>query len=505
LPPFADIVYEKKKLVIDALFAGELRSLAHAFEGLAALCGVPIAPDSIADCITEVSACLPVYRTYITAEIGSSDRCVIKSAITAARHRAPAVPDASYSFLRSALFGEDLPAGCEARRAEFIASWQQFTGPVMAKGLEDTAFYTYNRLIALSEVGAHPDAVVASAREFHEIMSGRAHTWPHTMNASSTHDTKRSEDVRARILVLSEMPEVWERAVDAWSRIGERYVTTWGDKAQPELNEQLMIFQTLLGVWPLHDSERASLAGRLHGFLEKAAREAKQHSSWLEPDESYEQALYEFTDRLIADPEFIAGFMPLQQDVAWYGALNSLSQLVVKLGAPGVPDIYQGNESWSYSLVDPDNRRPVDFEALSALLDELPTDINRAAAAEMLRSWRDGRIKMHVTHTGLKLRRALRETFTNGEYIGLPKRGRFARNVIPFARRLNDDWVVIAAGRFFSKLGPRPLGAAWGDTLLDLPADAPRAWRNLLTGEVTDGRSLEAVFATLPFAMLVPA
>jgi (1->4)-alpha-D-glucan 1-alpha-D-glucosylmutase len=318
------------------------------------------------------------------------------------------------------------------------------------------------------------------------------------MNASSTHDTKRSEDVRARILVLSEMPDLWDHAVERWAVITEGHRRDIGGRLFPEINEQLMIYQTLLGVWPLHESEHAALPDRLHGFLQKAAREAKTHSSWLDPNEEYEKALYDYTDALLADKRFLEDFAPLRDTVAWYGALNSLSQLTIKLCAPGVPDIYQGNEAWSYDLVDPDNRRPVDFEALAKRLRSLPANITASAASRMLHDWKDGRIKMHVTHTGTHLRRAKPHLFANGEYIGLRKHGKHARNVIPFMRHFGDEWLLVLTGRFYSQLGPRPVGNAWADTAVELPAGAPREWRNILT----DGTSMEEVFATLPFAIL---
>lgn len=500
--PFARIVYDNKKLVIDALFAGELRSLAAELRGIAHSAGLDIDEATLAACITELSASLPVYRTYITDEVDTHDRCVLKNAMTVARHREPKIPDSAYAFVRNVLFGDGLPAACQAARARFIASWQQFTGPVMAKGLEDTSFYTYHRLIALSEVGAHPDAIVASTTEFHATLERRMQRWPYTMNASSTHDTKRSEDVRARILVLSEMPDAWHAALDRWTRIGERHRQTVDGKCYPEINEQILIFQTLLGVWPLFEHELESLPERLHAFLQKAAREAKTHSSWLDPNEAYEQALFAFTDAMIGDHDFRRDFRTLRGDVMWYGALNSLSQLVVKLGAPGIPDIYQGNESWIYSLVDPDNRRPIDFQALRRTLAELPAEVTSAHARDMLKGWKDGRIKMHVTRTGLQLRRSKLDLLKNGEYIACGKAGRFARNVIPFARRRVDEWLLFVAGRYYSHLGPAPIGTAWGDTRLELPDGAPTAWRNLLTGEVTNGKSVEAVFATLPFAIL---
>ncbi|HEX6560253.1 MAG TPA: malto-oligosyltrehalose synthase, partial [Longimicrobiales bacterium] len=474
LPRFAEIVYRKKKYVMDALFAGELGSLTTALGRVARMLDHDIADDALRECILEVSASLEVYRTYIVTEVDGYDRCVIKQAVNAARHRAGHVLEDAFALLRRVLLGEDIPEHVSARRMDFVANWQQFTGPVMAKGLEDTAFYTDHRLIALSEVGAHPDAAMASALELHDTLGKRARRWPYTLNASSTHDTKRSEDVRARVQVLTEMTEVWEQALDRWLERNARHRHTVADHAVPEVNEEILIYQTLLGVWPLHEAEHGTLPERLHAFLQKSAREAKHHSSWHDPDESYEKALYSFTDELLQDEEFLADFTKLQSDVAWFGALNSLSQLVLKMGAPGIPDIYQGNESWVFSLVDPDNRRPVDYARLTEMLDAVPLTVTPADAAEMLEHWQDGRIKMHLTRTGLQARRQKLQLFANGSYVPIQRRGRFLRNVTAFARRYQEDWALIVTGRFYSQVAQLPTGPRWGDTVLELPSDAPR-------------------------------
>jgi (1->4)-alpha-D-glucan 1-alpha-D-glucosylmutase len=470
---------------------------------VAALTGMADGHDALAACIAEVTAALHVYRTYIDDDVGAYDRCVIKHAVNAARHRAPHIPDPVYALLRNVLLNEELPAEAGAARARFIAGWQQFTGPVMAKGNEDTALYTYHSLIVLSEVGTLPGATTAAASEFHDIMKRRADRWPYTLSASSTHDTKYSEDVRARIQVLSELPDTWESALDRWSRLAAPYRQLIDGHDCPDINEEILIYQALLGIWPLAASEVAAVPERLAKFLTKATREAKQHSSWGEPNEQYEGALIAFMRALVADTEFVTDVERLEETVAWFGALNSLSQLTVKLAAPGIPDFYQGNESWSFRLVDPDNRRAVDFAILEDRVVELPDAVMPADAAELLRAWQDGRIKLHVTQSGLRLRRNRPRLFTNGEYIPIAARGRFAGHVIAFARRLGEEWVLVVAGRYYSKLGPRPIANAWADTALELPPGAPRAWHNVLTGEVTNGAALEAVFATLPFAILI--
>jgi (1->4)-alpha-D-glucan 1-alpha-D-glucosylmutase len=508
LPSFPDIVYEKKKLVIHALFAGELNGLTTQVAQLLAKLGSPFGDDLISDALVEMSASLSIYRTYIRDQLASEDRNAIKQALTSARHRAPHLPDALLAALRNILLLEDLPAGLNPECLEFIISWQQFTGPVMAKGLEDTAFYTYHRLISLSEVGSHPEAIIGSTAQLHETIARRAERWPFTMNASSTHDTKRSEDVRARIHVLTEMAPEWIAALDRWTALNANHKHVVNDQRVPELNEEILLYQTLLGAWPLDESEHAGFSSRVQKFLLKALREAKNHSSWLDPDETYEQAVFAFADAVIKDPRFLDDFLPLQQEIAYYGALNSLSQLIVKLGVPGVPDFYQGNELWNFSLVDPDNRRPVDFPLRQNVLRELINDAATASAfaRNLLAAWPDGRIKLYVTWIGLQLRRQNPGLFLHGEYIPLNAIGPLADHVIAFARRYEDRWVIFAATRFFRMLSAPdrlPVGTMWNDTLLDLPTDCPANWQNILTNEPAEGKSLESFFGTLPFGIYV--
>jgi (1->4)-alpha-D-glucan 1-alpha-D-glucosylmutase len=501
LPAYSDIVYENKKLVIHELFAAELRSLTTTLARAIDAMTLQFDHELIAACITEVTACMHVYRTYIDEEVDSYDRAVIKHAVNSARHRVPHLPEVLFSSMRNLLVGEDIPPDVEDLRTTFIADWQQFTGPVTAKGLEDTAFYAYNRLIAQCEVGAQPDAQLASATEFHAAVDRRARRWPYAMNASSTHDTKRSEDVRARIAVLSEMPDDWDAAFGRWSEAAEQYRSEVDGMRFPTVNDQFLIHQTLVGVWPL-DGNIEALLPRLRTFLQKAAREAKTWTSWTDPNEAYENALYRYADQLLLDQSFVDDFARFHEPVAWFGALNSLSQLTLKLCAPGLPDFYRGNESWRFELVDPDNRRPVDFSPLRDVLASLPQQTGATEAETLLREWKDGRIKLYVTRAGLQLRRNQPQLFQNGDYVPIEVRGRLSDQVIAFARRQGDAWAVIVVGRFFSKLLPRPFGEVWRGTQLILPANAPVSWRNAFTNEVTDGSALETVFATLPFAVL---
>ena len=498
---YADVVYENKKLVMETLFVSELESLTSALSDALDAAGLQFERTLVAACITEVTASMHVYRTYIDEEVDAYDRAVIKHAITSARHRAPHMPEVLFSLMRNLLVGEDIPATAAGIRTRFIADWQQFTGPVTAKGVEDTTYYIYNRLIAQCEVGAHPDGQLASAAEFHAIIDRRARRWPFAMNASSTHDSKRSEDVRARIAVLSEIPDDWDAALGRWMAASESYHVDVDGSRVPTVNDQYLIFQTLIGVWPL-DSQLEPMLPRLHAFLQKAAREAKASSSWTAPNEAYENALGDFVARLLQDQAFVDDFTRFQEPIAWFGALNSLAQLTLKIGAPGVPDFYQGNESWAFNLVDPDSRRPVDFAGLRDAVALLPIDASRSDAAELLRDWKDGRIKLHMTHAAMQLRNSVPNLFQHGDYIPVEVRGRLANNVIAFARRHENEWAVISVARFFSQLLPHPTAETWRTTHLVLPANAPVSWRNAFTGEVSDGSTLEAVFGTLPFALL---
>ncbi len=477
--PYEDVVYERKKQVIEQLFFGEMRALgAH----LSQLAGGDrnardLAPSELLAALVEITACLPVYRTYITANgINDADRAYLKQAIAEARRRAK-LDDGKrlFDFVELVLLLEP-PHYIAAERdrwLELVLRWQQFTGRVMAKGVEDTAFYNYNRLISLNEVGSEPgrgpdfDPVA----ELHARNEEIARTWPHTMNATSTHDTKRSEDVRARIHVLSEIPEEWEREVRKWSRMNAPLKRD----GVPHPNEELLIYQTLAGAWPLDEE-------RLHTFLEKAAREAKTHTSWIKVDESYERALKDFASALLTHEPFVKSFQRFHRRIAFHGFLNSLAQVVVKVLSPGVPDFYQGSELWDFSLVDPDNRRPVDYARRASLLSSLGTP------SSLLRSWQDGRVKLFVTTRALSVR-------ASGDYraveTGTP-------NAVAFLR--GEDVLVVVPRLTASLVKPPqlPLGEVWGAHALPIPG----RWRNVFTEETVESLELQNVFATFPVAIL---
>jgi len=492
--PFEDLVYERKKQAIEMMFYGEMRALGTHLGELAVADrnARDFAPSELQAALVEITACMPVYRTYVRAgEVEEMDRAFIRRAIAEARKRAKGVDPRLFRFLEVVLLLEPPPyiAGEREKWLKFVMRWQQFTGRVMAKGVEDTAFYNYNRLISLNDVGSEPgrgsdfDPVAELHARNHEI----AQAWPHTMNATSTHDTKRAEDVRARISVLSEIPEVWQREVKKWSRINAALKTN----GIPHPNEELLIYQTLVGMWPLDRAEESGVAERLAAYLEKASREAKTHTNWLEPNAEYENALKEFAKAIVENEAFLEPFRRFQKKVAFHGFLNSLSQVVLKATAPGVPDFYQGTELWDFSLVDPDNRRPVDYEKRMQLLRELPPP------AALLRSWTDGRIKLFVTQRVLAARAKHIAAFRGPEYRRLDA----GPNVFAFTR---GESVAVVVPRLTTRLTrppALPLGEVWGDAAVELEGQ----WRNVFTDEVIEGGALRNVFASFPVAVLEKA
>lgn len=489
---FDDICYEKKKQVIQELFSGEMRALGEQLADVAMSDrnARDFAPVDLAAALTEVTACLNVYRTYVRDEtVSDADARRIGEAIACARARAALTVDRRlFIFLENVLLVRP-PAYVKDRDRwlAFVARWQQFTGRVMAKGVEDTAFYTYNRLVSLNEVGGD----VHGAADLHEHNARRAAKWPHTLNATSTHDTKRSEDVRARIEVLSEMPELWARQVRRWSRIN----AALRRDGIPHPNEELLVYQTLVGMWPLDDADLSSVRPRLKLYLEKAAREAKSHTSWITPNAEYEQALLGFADAILSHDDFCREFTRFQKRVAFFGAINALAQVVVKATSPGVPDFYQGTELWDFSLVDPDNRRAVDYARRATMLREL-----RSAKVEtLLRRWSDGRVKLFTTWKLLDTRARHADLFRDGAYEPLDA----GPHVFAFVRRHAGSAVAVAVPRFASQLvkpGKFPLGDVWGAATLPLAG----RWRNAFTGGVVEGQALplREVFGRFPVAVL---
>ena len=415
--------------------------------------------------------------------------------------------------------GHVTPEQREARLA-FIMRWQQFTGPIMAKGLEDSALYVYYPLSSLNEVGGAPDSTGVPVAEFHLFCRNRQ-KHGHTLNATATHDTKRAEDVRARISVLSEAPEEWDKSLQLWTRCNRAKKIPVNGQNVPDPNEEFLVYQTMLGAWPLEEGDISGFRKRLQDYMVKAVREANLHTNWTRPNVRYEQALIQFIKSITQPSEqnkFLPDFLRLHRQVAYAGALNSLAQLLIKITVPGVPDFYQGSELWDFRLVDPDNRGPVDFKKRVRLLAELQRQEEQRGRLDLIRDllnhWQDGRIKLFVTSRALNFRRDHRELFLEGAYQPLQATGARNENVFAFVRHIGDTWAVTAVPRFVTKLAPAgrpPTGEnLWAASALLLPKGAPADWVNVLTGErvkacaAKQGRSLPLaeVFGKFPVALL---
>jgi (1->4)-alpha-D-glucan 1-alpha-D-glucosylmutase len=516
------------------LLASELDGLANALDRLAqrdrhtrdfTLRG-------LRDALTGIVAAFPVYRSYVGPDgARGADAEHIRRAVAEARGRSEDPESGLYHWIERVLLGElAREAGTEViRRAarRFVTRFEQVTAPVMAKGLEDTSFYRFPLLLSLTEVGGDPRRFGVDPARFHAANRARVERHPRTLLSTSTHDTKRGEDVRARIDVLSERPAAWRRHVEAWARLNRKRRRGAAGAPAPAPKDEYLLYQTLLGSFPAAPPEQEALADyctRIQAYMQKALREGKERSSWRHPDVEYEQAVEAFVaDLLSPGSEFLDAFVPFAHEIASLAALNGLSQLVLKLTSPGVPDTYQGCEGWDLSLADPDNRRPVDFEARSRSLEALAAcvdDHGRVAPGtlEALReSWRDGRIKHWITWRLLTLRRMRAGLFADGSYLPAVISGERAANVVAFARTAGRDAMLVAVPRLAAGLPRRhsdfPLGRdAWGDTRIVLPdgVDASR-WRDRLcdrpieaesTGDVPE-MAAGSLFETLPLAVLV--
>jgi (1->4)-alpha-D-glucan 1-alpha-D-glucosylmutase len=529
---FAEVAYESKRLVMGTTMAGEIAMLGRRLGRISERrrSARDFTDRMLTEALREIVACFPVYRTYIgseAAEATGRDRRYVETAVAEARRRNPSISASVFEFVRGLLY-LDLPLDTtEAERVEviaFVGKFQQLTGPFTAKGIEDTAFYRYHPLVSLNEVGGHPDGLGTSVEEFHQRCLERLVQWPAALSVLSTHDTKRGEDVRARINVLSEIPQEWRARVRTWRRLNREKKTRIEGQPAPDPNEEYLLYQTLVGAWPAAPSgaaEPQDFVERVQRYMHKALREAKVHVSWINPRPEYDEAVRGFIAALL-DPsgpnEFLDDFRPFQARVAELGIYTSLSQTVLGLSAPGVPEIYQGAELWELSLVDPDNRRPVDFARRQAALAEVRARIDGGDLAELARTLfahrQDGRVKLYVVHRGLAYRRDHPELFLRGDYVPLQVGGDRANHVCAFARSREGKEIVIAVPRLLARLtgGEAPVGpGVWGEDALMLPGGVQGAvYRNLFTGEIVetverDGRRalpLAAAFACFPVAML---
>jgi (1->4)-alpha-D-glucan 1-alpha-D-glucosylmutase len=505
--PFPSILEQAKREALAKLFASEFNTVSRLLSRIAAgnFRTRDFAEHRLHDALARFIVHFPLYRTYVTPEGASdADRAMIARTIAAARIGTPAEDGRVFDLLRDALTLDLVRPGAtgfsRARTQRFVRKLQQLTGPVTAKSLEDTAFYRFHRLIALNEVGGNPAARGVAVDEFHRLMQARAAAVGGGLTASSTHDTKRGEDGRARILALSELPDEWAAALVQWRAATARHLQPAGAGHAPSAGLEYKLYQGLIGAWPL-DRDVTSLRERFKAYAIKAAREAKQETSWLAPDETYESGVTRFLDGLLTDEAFIASFDSFARRVALIGALNALTQLALKVAMPGTPDFYQGTELWDLSLVDPDNRRPVDFAVRERALDAVGDTTDWQALVD---AWPDGRVKLALTHRLLAWRRTLGEVFAQGDYRPLAVGGPHRDHVIAFARVHGEEAAILIAGRHFAPLTdggrrwPRPQD--WqGYVLLDGLAPAGRTVR---PGETPNRLALSAAFDALPVAVL---
>ncbi len=530
---YADLIYESKRLVMQVSMSSELNVLSRRLDRISEQHrrSRDFTLESLRDALREVIACFPVYRTYIrgdTVRPDEQDERYIRAAIKTAKRRNPATSGSVFDFIQDLLLLKDPDSIGEPERAErrlFVMRFQQLTGPVMAKGLEDTAFYRYCPLLSLNEVGGSPETFGIAKAYFHSKNRARRSSWRNAMLASSTHDTKRSEDVRARINVLSEIPPEWHRAIRTWQQLNQDKKIPVGGEAVPSANEEYFLYQTLVGAWPLdpmNSEEHREFTGRIHAYMEKALREAKVNTSWINPNAEYELAFHSFLDAVLdrsVSKVFLEEFAIFQANIARAGIFNSLSQTLMKITSPGLPDFYQGTEVWNFSLADPDNRRPVNYDLLKRLLARLQTAESESPAAlvdRLMAEPNDGSLKLYVTRAALRFRREQRELFAKGSYLPLRVRGGKHAHVVGFARSLGETTVLVLVGRFFAQLDAQtrlPFGTgAWGNTEIVLRKQLPAgAYRDVFTGQTVSAirknsdlaLSVSEAFSHLPIALLV--
>lgn len=478
---YSKVLHDKKNLVLHTIFGAEVNRLTQIF---VEVCDSlrryrDFSRDDLREVLREIIACFPVYRTYVRPTenfVSDRDIQVVKEAIERAKSNRPECPAELFDLMQDILLLKVIGD----TECELVVRFQQLTGPVMAKGAEDTAFYNYNRLISLNEVGGDPSSFGLPVEQFHQDCAWRQKNWPQAMLSASTHDTKRSEDVRIRISLLSEIPEAWSRIARRWAGRNQKY----REGRFPDRNAEYMLYQTLIGSWPIEE-ERAAAC------MHKSSREAKRMTTWNDPNEEYERTFADFVHKLYEDQEFIGELEQFVQPLIEPSYVTSLSQTLIRLTAPGVPDIYQGCEVWNHRLVDPDNRLPVDFESLRSLMGEMKS----LSAEEIWARRESGMPKMYVIQKTLQLRRQMPEAFgPEGEYQQLPARGSKAQHAIIYMR-----------GRKIVTIAPRlviGLGGDWENTAVTLPDDT---WQELLTGAQFIGGVIQLadVLSTFPVALLV--
>jgi (1->4)-alpha-D-glucan 1-alpha-D-glucosylmutase len=529
----SDIVYQSKRDVLLQSMSSELQMLTAQLYRIAQQhrAARDFTRPSLQRALREIIACMTVYRTYIRSDswdVSESDYRIVTSAVRMAKRRNRTMPMSVFDFIAAVLLLEHPPTLTgeqAAERRQFALKLQQVSGPVAAKGVEDTAFYRYYPLASLNEVGGELDAKPLSVEEFHRLMRQRAADWPHSLSATATHDSKRGEDVRARLHVLSELPGDWFTAFRRWRAMNRSFERELDGDPVPDLNEQYLLYQTLVGTWPhdaIPESGREEYTRRIVQYMEKALREAKIHTSWMNPAIPYETAVFDFVQDILCNnaPEFHGDLTEFVRQIADCGYVNSLAQVLLKMTLPGVPDFYQGSELWDFNLVDPDNRRPVDFDdrkkRLERLLIGADQNVERTAL-DLNKHWPDPDVKMWITSRALRLRATWPDVFSYGEYIPLTSIGPAEAHVVSFARQFNEQLVITVTPRHVRRLIrgrsaadgrlPRP---DWRGTQLVMPDSSPVKWQCTLSGRsfVTHSSgdnlvlSMDQLLEVLPVALL---
>jgi malto-oligosyltrehalose synthase len=488
--PVEEQIAEKKAHILFNHMGGELNNLYRLFINLKLADKKLMAglhPETIKDALGQLLIHCPVYRYYGNQlPLQNDEYDAVKSLFKRAKETQPDLKQA-LNLLEVALLEKPKIGNADynKRALQFYQRLMQFSGPLMAKGVEDTLMYTYNRFVAHNEVGDAPDAFGMSVKRFHQLMQERQRLWPLAINGTSTHDTKRGEDVRARLNVLTDLSKTWLKTVKQWQQLNAGLK----QNNAPDANDEYFIYQTIVGAYPMPGEPDDDFANRLPEYLTKALREAKVHSDWAKPNEEYEKATLNFAAALLnPEGEFWASFQDFQQKIADYGVLNSLAQVLLKFTCPGVPDVYQGCELWDFSLVDPDNRRPVDYDKRSQLLDDtLSYTGNPADLPEHL--WQNrysGQVKQWLTHKLFTERQQATELFAQGSYLPLKVKGAYQDYVMAFARRYRQQWYITVVPLHLAELcreQDRTLqNLKWKNTRIILPTEAPANWQNVLTG-----------------------
>jgi len=518
-----ELIKEKKRMIIGKHMAGDIDNLALAAKKISGRyrSGRDITMHGLRRSLVEIMTQFSVYRTYRSGfSFRNRDRNVINAAIDDAVKE---IPDLGFEleFIRKLLIhdpDESLEEEDKNCWWDFIMRFQQFTGPLMAKGLEDTALYIYNRLLSLNEVGGDTGKFGYSSKEFHGFNLIRIQQWPYSMTSTATHDTKRGEDVRARINVLSEIPDEWYKTVRSWNRINRKLKTTLDGEKVPDKNDEYALYQILVGTYPFEQGDQPSFKERIKTTMIKSIREAKIHTAWIKPDSAYEEAVQDFIEGILnPSPEnsFFQEFLDFQRKIAYFGVFNSLSQILLKLTMPGVPDLYQGTELWDLNLVDPDNRRPVDFEKRQMFLRDLMKREKKNvldSVPEILSEPQDGRVKLFLIYRLLQARRRYHEVFKQGGYIPLEIKGIYNEHILAFMRKYGNIKTISVVPRFLTSLvGIRelPLGEdVWKDTAIVVPSDSfNNKWENTITGsqvkDVEKVLSVAEILKHFPVALLI--